>query len=191
MNATLTKIAIGGFTICLFLLTLSCATDIKNKINPFEPKSKVIDPNLLYFNNVRAAFYNKSSSEELKGFEQYEWRNGGQLKDKAVVKARILRSTEMSKAFVQIVPSTFWDEGEQLRVNWKDTISQQSGVYVLEKRPISAPYTFASQLYISCHSDHELWVEKEGERYPLFDGGEGRVAFLKTMRDFYELVGVD
>ncbi len=174
---------------CIIWLFTSCAQHKEVAIDPKKPVFDTQESTKLFFRNMRQSYYDV---EEMKPAKIEVFRIGERSEDPmaAVIPVKIIHQWANDKAYAMVEANEFLNGMDTLTVVWKDS-TQQAGEYIF---PMASPqpkhFEFASNIYRSIQSGHQMSLKVAGEEKELFSTRESREPFRKTMVDFYRLVGL-
>lgn len=178
--------------IALLILTASlcaCLSINIDKIDINETDFSVIEPNQMYFNNVRSVYYDKDTKSKAP-LVLYRITRREKRQDVPVLNLAIVANNANATANIVVEPNAYFSDSRSISINWHNPDNKQQGTYEFDGSSLSNHYQFASQVYISQKKGHTLTYIQNGKTDTIFYEGIGLVPYLRTMRDYFELTGV-
>ncbi|MFP4096019.1 MAG: hypothetical protein ACLFUB_16160 [Cyclobacteriaceae bacterium] len=152
-----------------------------------DPKYTTSDASEIFFRNVRSIYYDKTSMEEAR-LDVYRIKERVEAEDEPVLNLSIVVNWRSDEAYVLTEPNAFLRQMDTIRVMWKDTSRNESGIYAFGQGNKDAHFRFATQLYRSIDAEHQLQLLMEDQKVSFLDKRNTREPFRKTMVDYFRLV---
>jgi hypothetical protein len=170
----------------LFLLACS-SSEPPREVDTTSPYY-VAPPSLLYFKNVRSAYYYQSRKPKTR-VDMYKLRKFEYSRERPVLYPVIVNNWMEDQAYIFIEKNDF-SQGfsDSLLVRWSK-VEDTSGIYALPFPSKDEQFRFARQLYQSLKQNHSLEVKTTKENWiPIFKDGQDRMNFMTTLRDYERLI---
>lgn len=184
------KIKLPLFAFILFFALAGCkqnSQDDQTGNVKDVPKYTTSDASELFFKNVRSIFYEKTSMDEAK-LDVYRIKERVEAEDEPVLNLSIVVNWRFDEAYVLTEPNAFLRQMDTIKVVWKDTSRNESGIYAFSQGSKDAHFRFATQLYRSIGAEHQLRLLMEDQEVSFLDKRDTREPFRKTMVDYFRLV---
>lgn len=148
--------------------------------------ASVSDANLLYFKNLRQAYYDREVRAEEK-LEIFRYKKREKNENSVFINLSIIISRIRSKAYVFIEPSEGLQIDSSVKVRWlqgdeiKDTLGFELGDRISHLR-------FVQQIYPLIDEADSFQVQIEGKWLPILRSEKSRNAFARTTEDYLQLI---
>ncbi|MBB6459746.1 hypothetical protein [Flammeovirga kamogawensis] len=177
-------------SLTLLLFTFACQPYKDIVIDPFAPKFVTFDQTRMYFNNVRATYYDiiphKQSSETT---TIYRYDKSVIDSTKAIIQLHIVSIPTKDNAFIMLAPNQFFKGYQHFTVHWKNTDTNQIGEIRYKQGGMPDQFLFATEVYnLLNKEDIEYEITFGDSRTPFLTTIQERNAFRLTLVDFYRLV---
>ncbi|WP_137401730.1 hypothetical protein [Echinicola rosea] len=168
------------------VLILSFFNDYRADNSSSKGPDHVTDSNLLYFKNVRQAYYDIDKNREAK-LEIYRLKS--RFKDKNLIffNLSLIISRIRNKAYIFIEPSQRLQNEAQVYVRWlkdkqvQDTLGFQQG----DRR---SHHHFVKKIWPLIDGQTKFQVKIANEWHPILETEEEQAAFSTTAEDYFQLV---
>lgn len=177
---------IHKINILIIVFFFSCNADYQKKIEVEKSKFSTSDASEIFFKNVRQGYYDRDEMREAK-LNVYRIQERNINSEYPNLFLAIVINWRYDEAYILLEPNDFVPENE-IKIKWMSQDSLQQGDYVFHYDDKASHFTFASQIYSSLTSDHDLFLILDNENIPILEKEQDRVAFKKTMKDYYRLV---
>jgi len=177
-------------TVLLSVLVFGCSNHQVQKIDKDDFRSDMTESSKLFFRNVRQTYYDVEEHQPSKS-TIFRMSAREKSEEKPVLNVFIRQVVVQDKVFAMVESNTYLADLEEFEIHWKDSKTQQEGIYTLPKIA-NAPlhYAFATEIYSSIQANHSLNIKTKKGLEPILADETAREAFRKTMVDFYRLVNL-
>lgn len=144
---------------------------------------RMTDPDLLYFKNVRAAYYDREGREDAK-MTIYRFGKRVMESETPLLNLSILVNTLKDEAYIYLEPSP---EEFPIKIRWKSKEGSQSGELNFDNGDKFAHFAFVKEFYplILEGHDFEWWLGTEWK--PFLQDEKERDAIRITCVDYFKL----
>jgi hypothetical protein len=167
-----------------FFALFSCNIDKGKRVDAEKRVYKSNDATKLFFRNVRASYYDKTTLEAAK-LDVYRIRTRNLTEEFPVIHLALVNNWLQDEAYIIVEPNGFFSVGDTIRVSWQDTMPQEIQFVFGNKDQHTV---FADKIYNNMLDGLDMYIHKGSESWPLFPTSKEREAFRVTMIDFYRLV---
>jgi hypothetical protein len=170
------------------LFLLACFSSERPKEVDTSSPFYVTPPSLLYFKNVRSAYYYQNRKPNTR-MDMYKLRKFEYSRDRPVLVPVIVNNWMEEQAYIFIEKNDFSGGfSDSLLVRWSKA-EDTSGVYALPFPSKDEQFRFARQIYQSLKQNHLLEVKTAREDWvPVFKDGQDRMNYMTTLRDYERLI---
>ena len=168
---------------------LGCHPNKYDTVDAEVARFETTDDSELFFKNLRQIEYTMQVHPQSK-FEQYRMTNTAQMQDTATpfVGLCIVFNWRADQAYIFVEPNAFFTQNQLTVYYTTANVVKDSILYSVSGKELQ--YGFATKLYNHILLKNSMWVEKNGQKFPLFSSEEDKEIFRRTMADFYQLVNV-
>lgn len=175
------------FTLILPFILAACEGGKRKEISEEEAKYTTSDASEIFFRNVRSIYYEKTVIDEAK-LDVYRLKDRPEADDYPLLGLSIAVNWRYDEAYVLTEPNTFLQQMDTIRIMWRDTTQNDSGVFQFSKGSKDDHFRLATQLYRSIQAQRKLYVLHDQQELPFMQRRDAREAFRKTMVDYFRLV---
>lgn len=174
----------------IFGLLSACESQHDKSQDNKEADFSTSDASELFFNNVRAIYYDLESQENTK-LRIYRIKTRAKDEDHPIVNLALVNNWRYDEAYLLIELGGLIKQKKEVEIQWQSPNSDKAGTYVFNvKGNKSAHLKFAGELYESIRQDHQLHHKHRGESLPILHSARERQAFKTSIEDYYRLIGV-
>lgn len=171
---------------CLVAL-LACSPSKKKEVNEDEAKYTTSDASEIFFKNVRAIYYDKTSMDEAK-LDIYKIKERMTSEEAPLVNLSIVVNWRHDEAYVLTEPNAYLQMMDTIQVIWQDSAYNESGQYLFTQGNKDKHFRFATQLYRSLQAQHQLYILEKDRKVKFMHRRDMSEPFRKTMVDYFRLV---
>lgn len=170
------------------LLIIACQSPEPQTEFVGEEQFRTTDPSLLYFKNVRSAYYYKEVEPHSK-MDIYTFRKLSKTDDRPILYPKIINHWLKDEAYIFIEKGFYPYFDDTLRIQWvSDTLT---GEHLLTRKTRQRQYEFAGELYRSLKEGHQMKMLNAKKQWvPIFKDYDDKSAFIMVMNDYYKLTEV-
>lgn len=177
--------------ILLFLLILlACDADRRKRERRADLRFRTTDDAELYFKNLRRTEYDHEDLVAAK-LDIFRHEDRSQLADYPLLVPTLAVNWRYDEAYLILEPNERLGKERPLIIEWRDSLLQESGRYVLESNNKMEQLTFANQLYRGLKKGQKFYLITDSVTLPFFHNPLDRRVFRITMTDYYRLTGTD
>lgn len=147
---------------------------------------RVLENEELYFKNVRSFYYDKEVREDAQ-FDLYRIRTRRKDSTVPTVNFVIVNNWRMDEAYV--LAEQNFDAGDELLIRHRSAPDEPYDTLALNLSNNAEHYAFARAVYSALAEEEQLEVMKGRRFYPLYQDGKELGSILKTLKDYFKLVG--
>jgi hypothetical protein len=177
--------------IMLFLLALvACDADRRKRERRPDLRFRTTDDAELFFKNLRRTEYDH---EDLVASKLDVFRHEGRtrLADYPLLVPILAINWRYDEAYLILEANERLGNERPLIIEWRDSLQQKKGRYVLESNNKMEQLTFANQLYRGLRGGQRFYLLTDSATLPFFHNPLDRRVFRITMADYYRLTGTD
>ncbi|WPP53287.1 hypothetical protein [Catalinimonas niigatensis] len=176
-----------AFTLVLPFMIAACEGGKRKEISEEEAKFTTSDASEIFFRNVRSIYYEKTVMDEAK-LDVYRLKERLQADGYPLLNLSIVVNWRYDEAYVLTEPNDFLQQMDTIKIMWRDTTQNDSGVFKFSKGNKDDHFRLATQLYRSIQAQRKLYVLHDHQELPFMQRRDAREAFRKTMVDYFRLV---
>jgi len=171
----------------LLLLLVAC-NGSQTKIDESSAKFTTSDASELFFKNVRAISYDKTTMDEAK-LDIYRIKERVDLPEEPILDLSIVVNWRYDEAYILTEPNAFLQQMDTLYIVWKDTtqVQGQGAIQFIDGNK-AEHFRLATQIYRNIQTESPMFILHEGEQHPFMHKKNIREPFRKTMVDYFRLV---
>jgi hypothetical protein len=174
--------------IVMLIVVPGCKIDRKKTVDRDKFTFTVSDDSFLFFKNVRQIYYDFHDLPRAKWYA-YRFSDRSLREDRPVLNPVIVVDWMKDEAYLLIEPNEFL-QAEATIVILERNKSGRMLEYSLAERGRSNMLEFATKIYEGIMDEHEMFIQVQGKRYPLFADDNERENFRVVMSDYYRLTGI-
>lgn len=182
------------FLFNLLALSISCQPYKDIVIDPYAPKFVTYDQTRMYFNNVRASYYNTVStpqSEKAEDTDVLLYSKSVIDTTQAIVNLHLVNVPKKENTFIMVSPNAYFNGYQIFTVYWKDHIKGVKGEIRYKQGGMADQFLFATEIYNLLNREDVTFEVAFGDKRESFlNTLKERNAFRITMIDYYRLVGL-
>jgi hypothetical protein len=173
--------------ITLLLLLISCNSDKRKQVELDEFAFKITNDSGLFFKNVRQLYYDFQEIPLGSNRFVYRLKNRSKSDEEPVLYPTIMINWLNDQANILIEVNEYPEI--PLTLNVKINCEEKEDIFiVLDERGRENMLDFANKIYDALIASCNLSLEINQEFIPLMRTEKSRIAFKKTMQDYYALV---
>ncbi len=162
----------------------ACTLDGKKSVDREKFHFKMGDDSELFFKNVRAIYYDRSTAPDGKT-EVYRFSDRYTGQDRPMITPAIVINWLQDEAYILVENNELLDAEPYLSVVIQDSIAVD-----LRQRGRDRMLEFCSRIYEGIQNGQDIRVKQDTRLAPLFTTDNDREAFRVTMADYYRLTRV-
>ncbi len=167
----------------LAMIAFAFITNPEHKpIRMDEVSFKALESESLYFKNVRQFYYALEEREDAQ-FELFTLRSLANYKRDEQFLPIIVNNWRMDEAYLKFEHPAL-DQGEGMKF-----VTSNADTFELNRQTSFDQFLLGVKLYTAIADEAEIYHLKGERAEPLFLNGNERNAFMKTLKDYYKLVG--
>ncbi|NLR90858.1 MULTISPECIES: hypothetical protein [Flammeovirga] len=174
------------------LLTIACQPYKDVIIDPLRPKFVTYDQTRMYFQNIRASYYDIIKAEKQHpDVTIYKYDKSVSDTTKAIIQLHLLYNPTQDNVFVMLSPNPYFEGYMHYTVKWTNTETGLWDEIRYKQGGMQEQFRFATEIYNMLNQDDIAFEIRFGDKtVPFLTTMDERNAFRITMIDFYRLVGL-
>lgn len=174
---------------CL-ILTSACKNNPQMNVDKENPDFSTNDASELFFKNVRQVYYDLEEQAPTK-LRLYRIKTRRQVADSPILHLALVHNWRYDEAYIILEPNAYFIANIPIQVLWQSPESNQEGTYQFVYGSKQAHFKFASEIYESILANQQLFILEGKKRIPFLDNRVDRENFRKSMKDYYNLIGIN
>jgi hypothetical protein len=177
------------YLLLLALFFSACKIDRDKAVERDKFSFKTGDDTEIFFKNLRASDYEK---EERKTPRWDIYRHEDLYSDTSgyAINIAIVVNIIGDEAYILVEPGEKLASQEQISIHWSNSVNSESGEIILQQQNKESMLEFAAQLFEAIREGKSLMLQIGGEFIPVFREENRKVAFKKTMADYFRLTRI-
>lgn len=172
--------------ISLFLL--SCGADERKRAKRESLRFRTTDDAELYFKNLRRSEYDHQDLAASK-LDIFRHQERTQNADYPLMIPTLVVNWRYDEAYIILEANELLGQERPLIIDWRDSLQQLQGQYLLESNNKMEQLQFASQLYEGIQDGQQFFLEADSTLLPFLAKPKDRKVFRTTLYDYYRLTG--
>lgn len=172
----------------LLLFLFACDADTRKRANPETLHFRTTDDAELFFKNLRRTEYDYQNLKAARlDIFRHEKRSQEALYPLMI--PALVVNWRYDEAYIILEGNEWVGEIRPLVVQWRDSLPQQEGRYILASNNKLEQLRFAGELYEGILDGKQFFLERDSVLLPFLDKPLDRRIFRTTMFDYYRLTG--